>query len=139
MKLQQQRVWVKPFLASLAQNGVVLIAAKHANISRKAAYELRKSDPEFAEAWSEALGQAAEAVEARMMEFALGQHEESNLTAEQVRLWKWMMTRLKPDRWGDNININHGGKVDVDVEHTVHRPDETMWRRIIEARIGDDE
>lgn len=50
--------WVAPFLAALAQEGVVVRAARAADVAAPTVYYHRKRRPEFAEAFETALRQA---------------------------------------------------------------------------------
>lgn len=52
--------WVTDFLASLTLTPNVAEACRQAGITRKAAYDLRKSDPEFAKLWDEALEESTD-------------------------------------------------------------------------------
>jgi hypothetical protein len=52
------------FLRALADTGIVTVAAGVAGVTRARAYQVRKEDPVFAEAWDEAEEQAADALEA---------------------------------------------------------------------------
>ncbi|WP_422924471.1 hypothetical protein [Singulisphaera sp. PoT] len=49
------REWTTDFLASLESTPNVSEACRVALITRKTAYDLRKSDPEFRQAWDDAL------------------------------------------------------------------------------------
>lgn len=52
--------WRDPFLAQLAEGGIVREACIAAGVSRNTAYQARKDDPAFAEAWKHALQDAAD-------------------------------------------------------------------------------
>lgn len=54
------RDWAPAFLAALAASPNVSAAAKAAGIDRKTAYNRQKSDPDFAAAWDDALGQSTD-------------------------------------------------------------------------------
>lgn len=56
--------WERAFLASLSELGNVRLACEAAGINRWTAYDRRKSDPDFANAWDAALDQAADLLEA---------------------------------------------------------------------------
>lgn len=51
------------FLEELARSGNVSLAAKFAGLDRNKFYDARAVDPEFAQAWSDALDQAADLLE----------------------------------------------------------------------------
>ena len=56
--------WRAKFLKELARGGLVLPACDIAGVSKSTVYELRKSDPEFAAAWDDALERSADVLEA---------------------------------------------------------------------------
>ncbi len=60
---KERRDWRTAFLARLSKSPDVSAAAKAARISRKHAYETRKTDEGFAAAWDDAIGQSVEAAE----------------------------------------------------------------------------
>jgi len=49
--------WRRAFLAGLEKTGSVTQACELAKISRVTVYQNRRTDPEFARRWDEALGQ----------------------------------------------------------------------------------
>src|SRR6185437_13235217 len=54
------REWVTDFLASLALTPNVAEACRQAGITRKAAYDLRKADEDFARLWDDALDESTD-------------------------------------------------------------------------------
>lgn len=58
------RHWRARFLAELAVTGNVSHSSEAAHVSRDTAYEHRKSDPQFADAWADAIEEANDALEA---------------------------------------------------------------------------
>ena len=71
-----QATWVKPFLISLARQGVITQAAQDAAITRQTVYNLRDSDAEFAAAWNDALEQHYDKLEAELLHRATNGHDE---------------------------------------------------------------
>ena len=51
------------FITELRRESTVFHAAQHARISRKTAYKWQESDPDFAEAWADALQDATDVME----------------------------------------------------------------------------
>src|SRR5690606_4631594 len=51
------------FLDRLSQNGNVTVSAETCNLARRTLYDLRSSDPEFAQAWDDAMVMAADYLE----------------------------------------------------------------------------
>src|SRR5687767_9183279 len=62
--VNRRRGWKTLFLSNLARMGIVKLAAEAAGISRRAAYDHRKSDKDFAARWDEAIQDAADVLEA---------------------------------------------------------------------------
>ena len=59
-----ERAWFPLFLASLRNSGNVRAACKAAGISRETAYDNRRSNAVFAQAWAEAIEDACDLLEA---------------------------------------------------------------------------
>lgn len=55
--------WVKPFLDAVASGAMLTEAASAAGVDRSTAYRRRKTDPDFAKAFEEALEASADALE----------------------------------------------------------------------------
>ena len=62
----------KKFVAALEAQGTVLHACKAAGISRQTAYRWQREDPEFADAWDEAIENAVDVVESTVYQQAVG-------------------------------------------------------------------
>jgi hypothetical protein len=67
----RQKAWRAKFLRGLVKSASVAYACKMANVCRATAYEQRQNDPEFAEAWDEALVHATELLEAEAQKRAM--------------------------------------------------------------------
>lgn len=61
--LTRKGTWVKPFLKSLAEYGVVTYAAEAAGVSKTAVHNRRQRDEKFARAWDIALEKATDVLE----------------------------------------------------------------------------
>jgi len=70
-KVKRYRKWHGKFLRSLAKSPSVSLAAQQAGISRRSAYNAREADPEFAEAWDDALNQSVDTLEHSIYQRAL--------------------------------------------------------------------
>jgi hypothetical protein len=55
--------WHTVFLATLKRTPSVTLAARAANVSRRAAYDQRARDPKFAKAWEDALQKSIDLLE----------------------------------------------------------------------------
>lgn len=58
------------FLTAFAANGNVVQAAEAAGVSRRALYDWKAEDPEFAEAWEQAFADGVDALEAEALKRA---------------------------------------------------------------------
>lgn len=58
--------WIEPFLEGLAQRGIAMDGLKKASISRTTVDALRRSVPEFADRWEEAIQESADKLEEEM-------------------------------------------------------------------------
>lgn len=100
------------FIETLADTGLVAHAAKTVGMSRESAYQLRRSThgAAFARAWDTARCHAAGLIEDIAFERAIQgvEHEVYNAAGEVVgarlvydnRLLKYLLSHLKPDRYG---------------------------------------
>jgi hypothetical protein len=63
--------WRATFLKTLAKTPSVTMAAKAAGIPRRTAYDHREKDPQFAQAWDDALNQSLDVLEHEVYQRAL--------------------------------------------------------------------
>lgn len=89
------------FLAVLRHSCNVSASARAAGISRRAAYEWRDSDPEFAADWADAVEEAAD----RLEEIAWKRAEE-----ESDRMLEILLKGHRPEKYVDRIRAEHTGK-----------------------------
>ena len=118
----------KQFLEALSQTAVVSRACKAANLPRPTAYDWRASDPVFAAAWDTALDNALDEVEYVAWQLALsGDHPSST---------HWVLSRRRPEVWGDKekIEVTGADGGPVEVAQTVHLPDAATWAEILRIR-----
>lgn len=144
-------VWAKAFLAALAQNGNVGLACKAAKIGRRTAYNWREADKAFAEAWLDALEEAADTLEAEAWRRArdgvdepvIYQGELSGVwvdrrgnivdeddDAQQIpltvkkysdSLLQFLLRGCRPAKFRDATEVEHKGGVEVQIVHRVIR------------------
>lgn len=120
------REWVTDFLASLALTPNVSEACRQAGVTRKAAYDLRKADPEFAALWDDALDESTDELVGECYRRAKQGTEEPvyYLGKEIGRVKKYSDTLaiflLKAHRrgvYGDKVDQLHAGDVTIRVEY----------------------
>ena len=83
--------WKQTFLGALRGAGIVQAACHAAGITRKVAYEWRKTDQAFAADWVEALDEAADALVAIARKRALNGSD---------RLLEFLLTAMRPNEYG---------------------------------------
>lgn len=94
--------WMIPFLAELNQTGNVRMACEAAGISRSYAHRAKLRYKRFAAAWSEAIDNSLDLLEAAATERAL----ESSDT-----LLKFLLTSKRPEVFGETVRHRHEGEL----------------------------
>lgn len=151
------------FLAALAELGVVTYAAAAAGFSRRTAQRLREVDADFADAWDDALEQAADKLEqeahrrasrgvARPLTSVKGliYDEDGTIVTEQVysdTLLIFLLKGMRPEKYRERFETKHSGTVNV--RHVVQQiqtaldaalPDDPAVReRVADALLALDE
>ena len=100
--------WQPRFIEKLAQVGIVKRAADYAGVHRRTAYAARKNSKVFSAKWDEALEDAADEVEDIVMTAALD--------GTDIHTSKWVLSRLRPERYGDKRHLDVSGAVEFDVD-----------------------
>lgn len=126
--------WAPTFLVAVAQLGIILDACKVAGIGRTAVYERRNSDPDFAAALAAALEDACDDLEgeARRRAFIGLVRKKFNgkgvpiidpETKQQYvereysdQLLTLLLKAHRPERFRDNVKVEHAGKVNVSLK-----------------------
>lgn len=101
-----RRNWRPRFLAALESEGTVSAACKLAGIDRSTAYRERQRDEDFAVAWSDVEQQVTDALEGKAVALAL---------AGDTRLLEFLLKARRPDRYRDNVKVEHTGTIKHDV------------------------
>jgi hypothetical protein len=92
--------WKPAFLATLADCGVVRYSCGRAGVSRKVAYATRDREPEFAQAWADALEDACDALALVARKRALDLSD---------TLLIFLLKSHKPEVYGDRFKHEHSG------------------------------
>jgi hypothetical protein len=90
--------WRATFLKTLAKTPSVTMAAKAAGIPRRTAYDHREKDPEFAQAWDDALNQSLDVLEHEVYQRAL---------KDDAQLAMFLLKAHRPSIYRDNQRIEH--------------------------------
>jgi len=90
--------WKPVFLKTLARTPSVTMAATAAGIQRRTAYDHREKDPEFAQAWDDALNESLDVLEHEIYQRAL---------ADDAQLAMFLLKAHRPSIYRDNARIEH--------------------------------
>lgn len=122
--------WRPAFLASLSLVGNVTEAARAAKIDRTSVYAERRRDQQFAQAWDDAMDMAADELELEARRRAYegveepvfgslggksGSGEIGTIRKYSDTLLIFLLKGARPERYRENFNVNHAGRVDSTV------------------------
>jgi hypothetical protein len=96
--------WKKRFLDALRESPHIALACAAAGIGRTAAYEARKSDPEFARQWQETLDAAIDDLEVKAWQLAM---------RDNAPLLQFLLKAHRRSVYGDKTQHEHlvAGKI----------------------------
>lgn len=97
-----------------AEKGTVKAACEAVGIHRDTAYEERKRNPAFAEAWEREESAVTDVLEKTLVEIAI-----DGEGSPQVRALEFALKARRPTKYRERIDVKHGGKVGVEVEEAV--------------------
>lgn len=127
---QMRADWRPAFLASLSLVGNVTEAARAAKIDRTSVYAERRRDQQFAQAWDDAMDMAADELELEARRRAYegveepvfgslggksGSGEIGTIRKYSDTLLIFLLKGARPERYRENFNVNHAGRVDSTV------------------------
>lgn len=101
----------------------ITAAASHAGVGRTTAYQWREADPVFAEAWDDAIEAGTDRLEDETHRrafngvtrpVAVGK-EIVEITEYSDTLAIFLLKGRRPEKFRDNVKVDHGGKLDVNV------------------------
>lgn len=136
-----EKDWAPDFLDALEEHVTVSAACKAIGIGRRTAYDRRQRDEEFALAWhdvEEATTQRMEreafrrAVEGTEKPVYQGKELVGTVREFSDTLLIFMLKSRRPEKYRDNMRVEHAGKVGVDVSSS---SDEEL-RRIAEGILA---
>lgn len=138
---KKERRWEKAFLAELANRGVVLHACKAAKITRSKAYDYRQQNPEFAEAWDNAINLAADLLEAEAIRRGRdgvkkpvyqGGERVGYIQEYSDTLLIFMLKAVRPEKYRERFDIK--GKVALSAGSTAADEEEREIAALLERR-----
>lgn len=119
----------RKFCEALAQGASVTKAAKAIGIAKSTVYYQRSIDPQFKEAWVDALDSAADRYEDRLDELAMESTHPANVI--------FQLKNRRPQRWQDRHDVNvekRSVSVDVEVKLT-EQQQRTLARLLQESQV----
>lgn len=124
--------WIKGFLLLISEFPNIVAACRKLNISRTRVYNLRKSDPEFEEAFIEAWDMGVEALEGEAMRRAMygttrpvyqGGQKVGAVREYSDAMIIFMLKKNNPGKYGDKLPETTIGTVPIRIVE-VTRPDD---------------
>ncbi len=94
------------FITALRDTSTVYHAAQQARISRKTAYQWRDNDPQFAEAWDEALEDSVDVMETSVYKRALGPPDPDGHYRGGDSLLKMFWLKAHRHKFRDKVTID---------------------------------
>ena len=101
-------VWEAAFLSALRDSGNVRVACAAAQVGKSTAYDRRKVSPEFGAAWSDAMDDAADVLEAEARRRAVVGGSDTLLI--------FLLKGARPEKYRDHHRVDLGGKVGVSLD-----------------------
>lgn len=121
----QQRDWKPAWLEAFEKTGMVMQACKIAKVGRSTVYDARQRDETFALAWADVEEATTERMEREAYRRAVeGVHRDvfhrgQVVGAEQHysdTLLIFMLKARRPDKYRENLHVEHGGRVTQAIE-----------------------
>lgn len=127
---KRRRDWRAKFIAALESEGTVLSAARVAGVNRSTVYRERQANEEFALAWADAEEAVTEGLERKAAELAM---------AGEVRLIEFLLKARRPERYRENVKVEHAGEVSQRVRLDLRKLDTEDLERLeqIAAKLED--
>lgn len=118
--------WRDKFTQHLAKTGNVSKSARLAGVPRRTVYDERDKNPDFAQAWEDALEEGADELEEEARKRAL---------ADSDTLLIFLLKGLKPDKYRENKRVELAGDKDAPLQIEI-KP--ANYREALSALMPDD-
>jgi hypothetical protein len=124
--MNRDRPWREVFVGALEASGNVTASARRAGVNRATAYNHRRSEPDFAAAWDEALEVATDALEAEARRRALegweepifcGGEECGRVRKYDSTLMIFLLKAHRPEKFRENTAVQHSGDLTIRIEY----------------------
>jgi len=89
--------------------------------SRQTVYNWIEKDKDFVDRYARACARRADAMFDEIIEIADNSNDDVNRDRLRVDARKWSLSKMQPKKYGDKLDIEHGGTVTV-VHRTYHQP-----------------
>lgn len=136
---KKRRDWKPAFLRSLAADMTVTEACEAAGISRDGAYKARQADEDFALAWADVEEKSTESMEREAYRRAVegtdkpvfqGKELVGHVREYSDTLLIFMLKSRRPERYRDNVKVEHGGRVEHKVSGLEELTDDALLDRL---------
>lgn len=131
----RRRDWKPAFLQAFRDTGLVAHACEIAGVGRSTVYEARALDEEFAVAWVQVEDEVSDVMERELYRRAVEGIEEPIVSAGKLvthvlkysdSLLMFALKARRPEKYRDNVKVEHTGKVTQDTVVQFTPPEE--WR-----------
>jgi hypothetical protein len=106
---RRQSRWKRRFISALSKAPSVKAACAAAGISRDAAYDNRRRDPQFAAAWQAAIDLSIDQVESQTIQFVLDGPSDNGTASAWASLAMFLLKSHKRSVYGDKIEAAFAG------------------------------
>lgn len=146
-------VWKAGFIEHLRKHGNISAAARSVNVERKAAYDAKQTDLDFAAQWEDAIEEATDALEAEARRRALegilveSYDKDGNLRSTRMEYSDTLMIVLlkahRPEKFKERFSgeVNTKGSLTVDISTPQSRAQAEAelreWRKQMTSQMAE--
>lgn len=122
--------WMDPFIDALRDGKSVTAAAAFAGVGRTTVYEHRESNEVFRKFWDDAIESGTDRLEDEALRRALEGTDEpvyqGGVNVGSIRKYSdtltiFLLKARRPEKFRDNVDIKHSGRVQLDFTDIVKR------------------
>lgn len=130
--------WADRWLQTFAEYGTVSYACQVAEVGRTTVYARRQRDESFAIAWADVEERTTERMEQEAIRRGTdgvdrNVYHQGEVVGQERHysdtLLMFMLKSRRPERYRDNVKLEHAGTVRHDIDVTVEVPDTIEYRR----------
>lgn len=99
--------------SDLVESMTLVESLKKQGVNRDSFYKTLEKNIEYSEAYSRARNFSTEVMFDELKTIADDQSLDPNRARNMIGVRQWMMAKLKPNKYGERIDVNHTGTVDI--------------------------